>query len=656
MPAPPTAPTLSFTGTGTITGTYQAYQRYLDRQGNPGNLSPISAAVRATANSTATYSNLAVPAAANVVRRQILRNTAGQLTTFYITIDTTNLTATSLSESETDPFVSSNPAVPILRSDNSPNANRYYPPPGDRQFAASHIGRLWLAGCPIYSEGAAELTFNSATVRGVATEWAVGFVNRDLYLDNSVYNILAVDPVAQTMTLDRPYAGTTNPYARYSVQASDEERDLLFFSEPGIPEGFALINALSVPSDGEDITGLMPLNSFLYILKRNSLHKFTGQSDPAADGTIFYANNRGCVNCRCWQIVNGTAYLLDEKGIYSFSGGGYETVSERIRLLFAGNNSNYEIQWSSSRFFHSVHDPADGTIRWFVTMGGGYLPMHAICLNYAEGRFWVERFYRPVGCSTLGSRPRTAGVWQSQLQYQVYLGFDHKQVGAFKTSNLDGAAADRAFQGAAVAAGFDTVTLPTGVAVPPNAVVHITKGTGRGQSRRVVAGVGGNRVRVAVPWTVRPDATSRFQVGGVKFQVRTGKLFRDAGEAFNPRRFTMLWKPVTGPAFAALRAYSGWDTAPEAQNFNLAASQRGAISSAEGDAFLPVELHDGRDGPLDEQHPTGVVIFNFGGHHAANSRTAQTMTIDLTGVAGPERFSLRQIDLSGVQGAGADGN
>lgn len=642
--APVATPTLAFSGVGTISGVYYAYMRYVDRYGNPSNLSPISLSATATVNATATYANLEVPTQTTITRRQILRNTAGQLTTFYVAIDTTNLSATSLSESLTDTLLQANEAVPLLRSDGSPNANRYYIPPADRQYAASHIGRLWLAGSPVYREGAVKLLFNSTTITGVATEWASGLNGRNLYLNNSVYGITAVDTANQILSIDRAYEGATEPYARYAIQVSDAERDLIYYSEPLLPEAFSITEALSVPYDGEEITGLMPLNSFLYILKRNAIHKFSGQDDPAKDGTIFFVNSRGCVNNRCWQIVDGTAYLLDEKGIYSFSGGDFNTLSERIRTIFSNDNDTYGIQWSSSRFFHSVHDPADGTIRWFVTMGGGYLPMHAICFNYSEGRFWVERFYRPVGGSCLGARPRSATVWQSDLRNQIYFGFDHKTVGAFKTSQLDGTAPDDLYQGTVGGSAFQTVTIPSSITAPVNAVIHIVMGKGIGQSRRIIDTLSSNRVRVMYPWTVRPDDTSIFQVGGVKFQFRTGKLFRDAGEGFVPRRFTCHWRPVQHPAYAALRAYIGWDDTAVKQSWNLSYTQGGALTTKAGVAEKGIDLAD----------KTGEIMHNFGGHKANNARAAQTTTVDVSGCAGQEAISIRQVDLSGVQSPSQD--
>ena len=90
--APLTAPTLSFTGPGSIEGSYVAYVRFVDEDGNVSNLSPASAEVNATNNGTVLYDDVPVSDDSKVVRRQILRNTAGQFLTFYVDIDTSDTT------------------------------------------------------------------------------------------------------------------------------------------------------------------------------------------------------------------------------------------------------------------------------------------------------------------------------------------------------------------------------------------------------------------------------------------------------------------------------------------------------------------------------------------------------------------------------------
>src|SRR5215831_13561065 len=99
--APATAPTIAASGSGTATGTYYAYVRFLNDRGSWSDLSPISNAVTA-ANQVINYTAVPVPTQANVVRRQILRNTAGQTDTFYVDVDTTNLVATSFTSSLSD--------------------------------------------------------------------------------------------------------------------------------------------------------------------------------------------------------------------------------------------------------------------------------------------------------------------------------------------------------------------------------------------------------------------------------------------------------------------------------------------------------------------------------------------------------------------------
>jgi hypothetical protein len=638
--APTATPGLAFTGVGTITGSYYAYVRYIDRYNQPSNLSPISAVATASSNLTATYTGLPVPTQSTIARRQILRNTAGQLATFYVDIDTTDLSSSNLPSTRTDTDLATQEAVPILFSDGRPAADRYYPPPNDRPFSASHINRLWLAGIQPYREGAIITTFGGTTVTGIGTRWASSMAGRQLFAGNRVYNVTAIDPVTQVATIDRSYTGASDPYARYCIQPALAEHNFIYFSEAGSPEAFSITEALTVADEGGEVTGLMPLNSYLYILKASSIYRFTGQDNPATDGTIFFDSNRGCVNNRCWQVVDGTAYLLDEKGIYSYSGGEFESKSDSIFTIFSNENNYYGIQWSQSRFFHSVHDRGNGVMRWFVTMGGGYLPLHAISLDYGSGRWWVERYYRCVGSSVVGDHPIVATTWRSVNRDQIYLGLDAKTVAAFGESNLDGTAGDPLFAGKAVLSTADTITLPANVAIPVNAVIHITRGKGIGQSRRAVELLADNRVRVMHPWTVLPDATSYYQVAGVKAEYRTGHMFRPPSEGNQTTRFTLHWKPVEDDVYAAVRVYNGWDAAAQTQEANLSFTERdGALVEAGSDYQLVNMAAD-----------VGNVQVRADTHRAENVRAQRTTTVDIKLVAGGEPVGLRQVDVSGVEG------
>src|SRR5262245_52022589 len=64
--APTQTVSLAAADTGTITGDYYAYVRYMDRYGNVSDLSPIAGPVTAQSNATIHYSGIPTPTQARV--------------------------------------------------------------------------------------------------------------------------------------------------------------------------------------------------------------------------------------------------------------------------------------------------------------------------------------------------------------------------------------------------------------------------------------------------------------------------------------------------------------------------------------------------------------------------------------------------------------
>ncbi len=92
--------------------------RFVDRYGQPSDLSPVSVGVLGyTTIHSVTYSNVPVPTglyAGKVFRRQLLRNTLGEATVFYVDIDTFDLTSTSFTSTQGDLLLAAGEPVPLF--------------------------------------------------------------------------------------------------------------------------------------------------------------------------------------------------------------------------------------------------------------------------------------------------------------------------------------------------------------------------------------------------------------------------------------------------------------------------------------------------------------------------------------------------------------
>jgi hypothetical protein len=351
-------------------------------------------------------------------------------------------------------------AQPLFDLEGNDIANVYGVPPDWKPLLAYHLTRMWAAGEVTYSEGSCKVTTGSPTVTGFGTNWKSEYAGRYLHVLGATqsYLIDSVNETSQTITLDENYADASDLFAGYSIKAAPAERPLVYFSEAGLPEAWPAVNALSLPEDGDVVTGLMPMGSWLYVLKRRHAYRITAQANPRVDAFIFKAADRGCCNNRCWVIADETAYLLDEGGIHSFDGEAPTNISIPISTLFQNGPHLPRVNWSAKRTFHAVWYPAHETIRWYVCLYGDFLPRHAICYAYRRQVWWIEEVPSPSGSSTLGRTGRPTGGWADGGE-QVYIGGPASDVLALDGSPLDGPVVGSvASRGQVTSAGIEAMT------------------------------------------------------------------------------------------------------------------------------------------------------------------------------------------------------
>lgn len=640
-PDPDTTPVLAGSGVGSITGTYGVYVRFIDARGQPGNLSAASATVAVTNAGGFDYSNLPVPTSGKVASRQILRNTAGQLNTFYVDVEDDNVFDTTASGTKTDAQLQASTAVVLLDPDTGlAVGNRYGVPPDTKPFICFHLSRMWAAGEAAYTEGSIAVTQFSAAVSGVGTDWQENWAGRFLYVRGATkaYEIDAVDPAAQTLTLVEPYTDATDTFAEYAIKPSPGEASVLYFSEPGLPEAWPFYNGLSIPEDGDQVTGLLQFSSFLWIFKRRRTYRLTGQANPLDDAFIYHALNRGAVNHRCYVVVEEVLYVLDEGGVYRTGGGdAAEQVSTPIQNLFRPGAGG--INWAASRYFHAVYDPVGETIRWFVAMEGDYLPRHALAYHPQGGKWWVEDWPVPVGSSCLGRAGRPTGSWTAE-RATVFLGGPAGEFLALG-GELDGVpAAGATTRGTVTAAGVDTLTDATADFDPlaVNVPVCVVAGRGAGQRRLVVAATT-TRLTVDEPWAVLPDTTSQYQVGGIPFRFVSGRLRWAPGDAQQGRSIEVQFVPTEAPQTFTLRVYSDFAATPRAIGQRVTAAHRRTATAEKGDGGYEVKLDS----------PNGFHWQRYDGHREGSIDTAPRMfKVEIEGVSGPEQVRFGETVLTGA--------
>lgn len=579
------------------------------------------------------FSNLQVPTDSKVVRRQILRNTDGQALTFYVDIDTTDLTSTTLDTTKDDSTLSAGTAVPLFDTQGRPLANRHGVPPNHKTILAAHLGKLWMAGEFAYEDGSVKVTINSKTVTGVGTAWTTAFEGRFLYVVGSTrsYEIDSVDVVNQTLLLLTPYQDSSTDFGLYAIRPTPAERKLVYWSESGLPESWQATSAIAIEEEGGEITGLMPMRGFLYILERRHCHKLTFQDDPALDGAVFFVSARGCVNNNCWVQVDDVAYMLDDYGVHRFAGTSQsEHLSTPIQSIFQpGSNSEFKINWSARKYFHaSLYRPQE-TIRWFVTMDGQTYPRHAICYQYRAERWWIEEYQWPIGGSSAG---------ESLQQPAVFLGCPHRKVFSLWQGTLDTVDAGLGTVTGEVT-GSDILSLTDSLATFPattilGAPLVITDGKGRGQVRKIVARDSATKLRLDSPWLILPDTTSTYQIGGIPWRLHSAKFRLSAQESYQDRAIEVCLTPSSG--FMGVEHFYG----ASAQVMKVAASYDagGGVRTRVDESINAIDMT--RD----------IVRTALPSTRTYHSRGIRYYSFELSGVTGAEETRVGQVLLEGFIG------
>lgn len=638
--APTAAPSFSFVGAGGITGTYYAYVRFLDRNGTPGNLSPLAGPVVAASAWAVQYASVPVPSDMKVARRQILRNTAGQTNVFYVDVDTEDLTSTDFQSSLADTLLSAQEAVVLLDDQDNPVANTNDTPPSDKAVVSCHMDRMFLGGEEIYSEGSVKTTLGSRTAAGIGTAWPATFAGRFLWVDGAErsYEIESVDVLSQTLTLLDAYESADAAYASYAIRPPVAQRRLVQFSEPSRPDHWPPTNAIAVQEDGDDITGLMPMDSFLYVLERRHIYRSTFKDDPTEDGYVFLANaGRGCVNDRCWAVVDDAAFLLDEAGVYRFDGSAAESVSAAIQDLFEPPRkvARHRIRFSRRRTFHCVYDQGAAILRWFVCLSGATYPRHALCLGAQTKAWWIEEYPFPIGASCVG--PSSGGR-------RVYLGGPGGRVYQLGTGTLDQVDPDRgtvrgtvsaasplSLTDAAARFGDDTVGAP----------VVLVSGRGAGQWRRVVAASGG-RLALDRPWSIAPSRGDTYQVGGIRWRYRTGWFRWVPAEREEARRLEILFEPCGSPQTLDALLYLDRSKDPVVFDADYRPEELNGLGSARD--------RDSLEGDLTRSN--GYLQRRMDGHKELYIDGGRYLSWELRGVTNRDPAYVYQIAVDGAAGGG----
>jgi hypothetical protein len=188
----------------------------------------------------------------------------------------------------------------------------------------------------------------------------------------------------------------------YAVDTGGTEPNVLYFSEVDEPESVPDINQVVVQQNvqsADAVTALAPFGSVLLVFQGRHVYSLTYVKKPLVDAQVSLMAYRGCLSQRCWDIHDGTCYVMDQFGVYSITPSGeISPLSEPIRDYF-----QTRIDFSSVRWFMVRFDPTLQVLRCFVACKEDNAQGFATrCLTYhvLSKAWWEERFPQRLSGST----------------------------------------------------------------------------------------------------------------------------------------------------------------------------------------------------------------------------------------------------------------
>jgi hypothetical protein len=163
----------------------------------------------------------------------------------------------------------------------------------------------------------------------------------------------------------------------------------------------------------------------------------------------------------------------------------------------------------------------------------------------------------------------------------------------------------------------------------------ITSGRGAGQVRVVVAASGAT-LTVRQPWSVTPDSTSSYQLGGIPWEYQTGWFRWVESENSNERRIELNFEPTESAQKLYLRRYRDRSRTPMLPTVSR---NDDGVKVTAGVGELEVSL----------DRPSGFAQTRIEGGRELYTHGPRQISVGLSGYGGVEPTRIYQINIDGVK-------
>ena len=519
--------------------------------------------------------------------------------------------------------------------DGSINADRFVPPPNFKAVPALFQDRMFWAADVEYTAGTVA-TNGTATITGTSTNWTATMVGRYIAIDGEAlpYKITAWAS-ATSITIER-VATTTASGKSYAIRSPAGELNQIYYSEPLEPESVPADNVVKLQNntgDDDEIVGLMPHGSSMYVLQKRHIYQLDFVSQPRIDASVSLVCSRGAISQRTWVYFEDTAYLMDYSGIYKFGGGAPEPISGGIQDMFRDGT----IDFSVAKWFFASKDPRLEIVRFHYCESGETRPKKAICIHHRSGAVWLESYPWELGGAALIS---VSGALRLALGGQddiVYLSGQGTLDGTLGSGTVRGTVTSST----STTLSDSTATFPTDCV---GASIAIVSGTGKGQERVITTRNSATQVTVAT-WTTNPDTTSIYQIGAIPLNFCTALIELKEAEHSVDSRIRVVAQPTTNAALLDARLWYNHDSAARNMSFTINHGTGVSVPATELDSIV-LDLKKTRS---DLANSTGYWQHTLPGNRSSEQGGADRwVAVQLIGYQGADQLKVYSLEINGT--------
>ena len=646
-------------GNGATEGDYICAYRYKTKD-SPVQFSSMSpkTVVEQQNASVFGWSGIKDTADSRIKTIELWRTTAGQANVMYKIGEIENNSGSpgthTFADRLSDEAVSrraNDDVIVVVDDDGLPIADRFVPPPTYFKHVVMFQDRYFYFGTVKYNK---EGCYKSAakTITGVTgadgTNWVTEFKDRYIQVSgsNQLNRITSVNESTQVITvedaIDSSVSTSSGSLDDYTIIAPPFTKRQIMFSHHDEPESVPEHHSITLQAnygDDDEIVSAMPFGASLYVFSKRNKYMFSFSTSPLNDGSVTYLDDRGSFNNRCWDVYGDAAYVMDDSGVYRFSGSGSESLSTSVQDIFRQDGSIGSIDYAKSDNFFVKVDRSTQKVYCFVCFTGdsGNYPTRALVYNIEEETWDLMRYsVEATDASTIekSGRPRMVITSDDEKVYLV----DEGTTDVVTSQTLGSATSGTSNTIVNSAASYSTNAFQ-------KAFVYIYAGTGKGQDR-VIASNTSTAITVSTNWTTNPDSTSKYAVGAIPWLWKTGSFGIGAEDAMAQREFGIKFDPTDSQQSIDLRMYYNNDSDP--LEYAVTQDLGNAVTIEETNKTDVVFHLEKNRSPLEECN--GNEYFRFDGMSSYNSHEDHKVAFELRGYSANERQEIQSININGVGG------